>query len=136
MPITLTQEELEDFLNKERTVVLSTRTKRGQPFAIPLWFVHEGGNIYVRTRPRGQTARNLESDPRVCCVVETGEMFPQLKATLILGTCTLVEGEVELEHVADLFAEKYAGGRSASSSGSGRPTERAVFRINARKIIT
>ena len=144
MPITLNQDELEEFLNQERTVILCTRTKRGQPFAIPLWFVYQDGKLYVRTRPHGQTARNLRNDPRVCCVVETGETFPELKAASLLGMCTLVEDEAEQRQVADLFAAKYAAGRSATSTGSasaaspssGRQTERAVFKVTPRKVIT
>jgi hypothetical protein len=50
-----------------------------------------GGRIAFWTYRSSQKARNLARDPRVTCLVETGEEYFELRGVQVVGTARCVE---------------------------------------------
>ena len=50
---------LEAALAKSRVMVFATRSRKGTPFAVPLWFVPHRGHLYATTAASSWTIRNL-----------------------------------------------------------------------------
>ncbi|MBJ7457752.1 MAG: pyridoxamine 5'-phosphate oxidase family protein [Thermoleophilaceae bacterium] len=77
--IILTDNEIDAFLDEQRTVIVGTNGPRGVPHMMPLWYVVRGAEIWGWTFTKAQKIKNLERDPRATLLVETGETYDQLR---------------------------------------------------------
>lgn len=98
--------EVDKFLDSERTLILVTLRPGGAPVAHPLWFVRLGNAVYINTRTDSFKYRNIRRDERVCCLVESGDNYFELRGVRIEGHCTLVDDPGELERVHSEQVEK------------------------------
>jgi len=80
--ITLTDEEVADFLATERTVICATNGVSGWPHLMPLWFVVRDGELWAWTFAKSQKVKNLERDPRATLQVETGVEYQELRGVM------------------------------------------------------
>jgi PPOX class probable F420-dependent enzyme len=104
----MTPEEVREFLENQRTLILSTLKKDGAPVSHALWFTYLEGALYFDTQSQSLKARNIRRDPRVCCLVEAGESYFELRGVMIQGRCTPVEDPGEERRVEAAQAEKSA----------------------------
>ncbi|MBE7187118.1 pyridoxamine 5'-phosphate oxidase family protein [Jatrophihabitans endophyticus] len=115
--IAMSDAERDDFLRAARTCRVATTGPEG-PHATPLWFVWDGSDLWLYSIVRSQRWTDLERDPRIGVVVDTGEDYLELRGVEIAGRVEVV-GDVPrvdtpdatLEPVEALFAEKYAAGQ-------------------------
>jgi len=56
---------LEAALRSSRVMILASRSRKGTPFAVPLWFVHHHGRIYTTTAASSWTVHNVAASPQV-----------------------------------------------------------------------
>lgn len=94
--------EISDFLADARTMILCTIGPDGVPDPVGMWFVMMDGQIWMRTYARSQKALNIERDPRVSILVESGEHYAELRGVQ-------VSGRVEVSRDEDLICEIAAG---------------------------
>ncbi len=78
----MSEQEVLDLLDEERTVTCATNGVRGRPHLMPLWFVVRDGQIWAWTFAKSQKVRNLERDPRATLQVETGEQYHLLRGVM------------------------------------------------------
>ena len=95
----LSPDEVRDFLESQGTLVLSTVKKDGAPVAHALWFTYLDDAVYFDTQSASFKARNIARDNRVCCLVEAGETYFELRGVMIQGHCVPVEDEAEIARV-------------------------------------
>lgn len=108
MGVQLNDAELDEFLRRGHTLILGTIRRSGEPFLTPLWYVWDQGAIWFRTPTRAAKVAHLRRDPRVCCLVEEGERWIDLRAVVINGEATIVDNEGQAaERFAELMDEKY-----------------------------
>ena len=89
--IELTNEEQARFLNERKTIVLCSIDHRGDPHAVAMWYVVDpDGSVLMTTYSKSQKARNLERNPRVALMAESGETYDQLRGVLIRGRAELI----------------------------------------------
>ena len=81
----MTQAEVEELLAAQRKVQLATNGPDGFPHLVTMYYVLIDGQITFWTYRRSQKALNLERDPRICCLVETGEQYFDLRGVLVQG---------------------------------------------------
>ena len=77
--ITMTDDEVVEFIADRRTVVLATVKADGRPHLVPMWFVPDGSTIEVWSYGRSQKTVNLRRDPRATLLLETGDSYDQLR---------------------------------------------------------
>jgi PPOX class probable F420-dependent enzyme len=70
---------------------LATINRDGTPHLVTMFYVMLGGRIAFWTYRSSQKARNLARDPRVTCLVETGEEYFELRGVQVVGTARCVE---------------------------------------------
>lgn len=87
--IVLTPDEIADYLEQSRTVVVGTNGPRGVPHLMPLWYVMRGHEVWAWTFAKSQKVRNLERDPRATLLFEDGVAYDKLRGVMI-------EADVEL----------------------------------------
>ena len=57
--------EVVAFLNRPLFARIATRSARGTPQIMPLWFVRAGGTLLMTNSETSPTVRNIAADPRV-----------------------------------------------------------------------
>lgn len=95
----MTPEEVNDFLDSQRTLTLVTLKKDGAPVAHAMWFTRLGNAIHFNTQTSSLKYKNILLDSRVCLHIEAGESYLQLKGVMIQGHCVKVEDPEELAQV-------------------------------------
>jgi PPOX class probable F420-dependent enzyme len=80
--IRMTDEEVDAFLDEQRTVICATNGRDGWPHLMPLWYVVRDGRLWSWTYAKSQKTRNLERDPRATAQVETGTDYDQLRGVM------------------------------------------------------
>ncbi len=60
---------LQAALDSSRVMILASRSERGTPFAVPLWFVTFRGRIYTTTSAASWTVRNVVTSPEVALLL-------------------------------------------------------------------
>jgi nitroimidazol reductase NimA-like FMN-containing flavoprotein (pyridoxamine 5'-phosphate oxidase superfamily) len=86
MPARLTEEEFNAFLDsRPGWIVLSTIGPDGFPHSVPLGYFREGDAIYCGVRDGTTKVRNIEANPKVSLLVESGSTMSDLKGAMIQG---------------------------------------------------
>lgn len=112
--IAMTGDEIDVFLGEERTCRVATIGGDGAPHVAPLWFVWDGGALWLYSIVKSQRSADLQRDPRVAIVIDAGERFRELRGVEISGRVETVgeiprgsEANEELAVPERLFARKY-----------------------------
>ena len=97
--IQLTEEEIAEFLQSSRTIILVSNGKNGFPHPMPMWYLQdEQGRILMTTFRKSQKIFNLKRDPRVTLLVESGDVYQELKSVLIEAEAEIID---DLENTID-----------------------------------
>ena len=136
--IAMSGEEVDAFLSAERTCRVATVGVDGRPHVAPLWFVWEGGALWLNSLTRSQRWADLERDPRIAVVVDAGTEFMELRGVEVTGRAEPV-GEApratadapELVPVERAFARKYTGQDAFVADG-----RHAWLRITPEKLVS
>jgi pyridoxamine 5'-phosphate oxidase-like protein len=82
---------LEAALRTSRVMILASRSKKGTPFAVPLWLVTHHGRIYTTTSASSWTVRNVVASPQVALLLG-GEARDNASRLLVRGHARAVRG--------------------------------------------
>jgi hypothetical protein len=75
----------EEFLRAHTRTFLVTLRADGAPACHPMVGVWQQGALYLNTYRKSAKARSMVRDPRVACVVVTGDDEPRLRGVVIRG---------------------------------------------------
>jgi PPOX class probable F420-dependent enzyme len=90
--VQLSAVEQRDFLQREKTIILSTIDRAGYPHSVAMWYVvDDDGGVLMTTYSKSQKAVNIRRNPRVSLLVESGERYDILKGILIRGDAEIIE---------------------------------------------
>lgn len=135
----MTQPQIEEYLREQMTVILTTIGSDGLPLATPLWYVWLDGAIYIGTGADSHKVRNIRRDNRVCCLVESGVNYRDLKSVVMRGHCEVLEGQSdEVQRAQAALAAKYAAAREGASQARparpGRGSGRVMLKVVPEKV--
>lgn len=136
--IQMTDEEIDTFIERSRTVTMATIGPSGRPHVVAMWFGWIDGKIYFETKAKSQKAVNLRRDPRITCAFEAGHTYDQLRGVSIDGTATLIDDTDDDEYWAagiNVF-ERYQGPYSEDMRGAVElmMNKRTVVRVDPERI--
>ena len=97
--VAMTDAELRDFIESQKTIQVATINKDGTPHPVPLWFAVVDGDIVLETFTKSQKVVNLERDPRMTVLLEAGEVYEELRGATIYAEAELVQ---DVDRVHDL----------------------------------
>jgi PPOX class probable F420-dependent enzyme len=84
--------EVREYLARGNTMILVTNGPRGFPHAMPMFYgLDEDGTVRFSTYARSQKVRNIERDPRVTLLVESGSAYSELRGVMLEGRAELVK---------------------------------------------
>jgi nitroimidazol reductase NimA-like FMN-containing flavoprotein (pyridoxamine 5'-phosphate oxidase superfamily) len=130
LDLSMTAEELEDYLRTQRTIRLATNG-RAWPQVIPLWFVWVDQTLFMNSTLGNVSIENLHRDPRATGTVDDGDVYDELRGVLIQGEVEWADGDPRLEAVKRTWSEKYMGGNPVPYD---RWKNRVWFRLVPRSL--
>src|SRR5688572_32826465 len=90
MPARMTPQEVQAFLDtKPGWIMLSTIGRDGYPHSVPLGYFRLGDDIYLGCRAGTQKVKNIERNPKVSLVLESGTTRSDIKGVMIQGYATV-----------------------------------------------
>lgn len=78
-------------VRQSRVMILASRSVKGIPFAVPLWFVPHRGRFYATTSASSWTVRNVAALPQVAMLLG-GERRDDPDRLLVRGVARVVRG--------------------------------------------
>ena len=107
--IKMRPEEVQAFLEEQKTVTCATNGRDGFPHLMPLWYVLRDGRLWAWTYGKAQKTKNLERDPRATLQVEAGLAYEELRGVM-LRCEVVIHRELEVvEGIAMELVDRYSG---------------------------
>ncbi len=107
--IRMTPEEVDAFLAEGRTMNVATIGADGRPHLAAMWYALLDGAPVFWTYGKSQKIVNLERDPRLTALVESGEAYDELKGVELVGTGRVVRDPAVIQAVGESTWERYTG---------------------------
>jgi PPOX class probable F420-dependent enzyme len=107
--IAMGEEEVQAFLEQQRTLTVATVGRDGWPHVMPLWYVLREGECWAWTYAKSQKVRNLERESRCTLQVEAGETYLELRGVMIKAACAIHREPEIVAAVGAELARRYGG---------------------------
>ncbi|MFB4312510.1 pyridoxamine 5'-phosphate oxidase family protein [Actinomadura sp. 21ATH] len=107
--IALTEEETLGLVGGQRKLQLGTINPDGTPHMVTMFYAMVDGKIAFWTYRSSQKARNIARDPRVTCLVESGEEYFELAGALIYGRAEVLTEPNDVLYVGREVVRKMTG---------------------------
>ncbi len=107
--IHMTEDEIHNFLEEQRTLQVATIGHDGFPHLVAMWYILLNNEIAFWTYAKSQKAINLRRDPRLTCLVEAGEQYTELRGVQIKGHAVINNDPPFVQKVGETIWERYTG---------------------------
>ena len=107
--IAMTDEEIQAFLQEMRTLQVATIDHDGYPHLVAMWYALLDKEVVFWTYAKSQKAINLRRDPRLTCLVETGERYEELRGVQIKGRADIIDDRESVQRIGESIWQRYAG---------------------------
>lgn len=116
--VRMSDAEVRAFLTESMKVQVATVGRDGRPHLTTLFYVvTDDGRLAFWTYARSQKVRNLQRDPRVTCLVESGDEYFELRGVSLSGRAELVTDEGRVRQIGSAVATRMAGGADLGELG-------------------
>ena len=90
MPRSLSLDEFNDYLDSTPGwIVLTSIGQDGFPHSVPLGYFRDGKSVFCGVRDNTRKIRNIEANPKVSLMVESGSTMADIKGAMIQGLATV-----------------------------------------------
>ena len=107
--IALTAEEQDKFLEDGWTVQIASIGPKGFPHLVAMWYVVDDGMIVFTTFRKSQKILNLQRDPRITLLVETGDEYAELQGVELVGQAEVITTHDEIMAIGEAVYVRYFG---------------------------
>lgn len=108
--VAMSEDEVEAYLAASMKVQVASIGADGAPHLTTLFYVVHEGRIAFWTYASSQKIKNLERDPRISCLVETGTDYFELAGVSIQGTAELVRDQDGIREIGTAVTHAMSGG--------------------------
>lgn len=131
--IRLTDAEQDELIEAARTLQVASILPDGRPHLVPMWFVRDDdGLLAFTTYGEAQKVKNLERDPRVTVLAETGTEYNELRGLSIDGRAEVVRDPHVTMRTLQLVGAKMAGRPRPEADPTAEPPPVAYKRVTVR----
>ena len=103
--IELSEEEINEYLIKSRTIILVSNGKDGYPHPMPMWYaIDDKKCIYMTTFRKSQKIKNLRKNPKAALLIESGDAYQELKSLIVYTDVELIEEVAEIRDILEQIA--------------------------------
>jgi PPOX class probable F420-dependent enzyme len=107
--IKMTDAEIDAFIDQERTLQVASINKDGTPHLVAMWFALFEGKLAFWTYGKSQKVLNVQRDPRLTVMLESGAKYEELKGVTIYGTARVVSDLDVVLQFGEAVYERYWG---------------------------
>lgn len=135
MPGKMNPEEVHAFLDSQPGwIALTTIGKSGHPHTVPIGYFRIGDEVFIGCRAGTQKLKNIERNPKVSVMLESGSTMQDIK-----GVCIQGDADVVLDPAEQLPLLRQSMANRGAPEGQ-LPTEArpgaAYIRIQPTKVIS
>lgn len=106
--IRMTPEELDEFLHGRRVMNIATHNHDGTIHLVAMWYGFTAdGRPAFETFSKSQKVQNLKRDPRITALIESGEVYEELRGVELVGTAEVTEDQDVLLPIAMDVVRRY-----------------------------
>jgi PPOX class probable F420-dependent enzyme len=116
--VAMTPDEVAAMLSQCRKVQLATINPDGYPHLVTMYYVLIDGRIAFWTYRASQKALNLARDPRISCLVETGEQYFDLRGVQVQGVVQTVEDPARIRDIGRGITAALGGELAGDAAGA------------------
>jgi hypothetical protein len=123
----MSDEEIDGFLGRSMTGVLTTLDAEGWPHSVAMWFVPELDDprrILMWSYAKSQKSINVMREPRSAFLVEEGVEYLELRGVLVRARVDVIDGFDEIADIGRRLHERYVSSKTGSA-----PDEAAIAEI-------
>lgn len=111
--IALSPEEIQEFLEAQKTLIIVSNGRDGYPHPMPMWYYADpDGCLYCTTFKKAQKVFNWQRDAKASLLVESGEEYAELKSVLIYATAEII---YDIDEVCEALVNIGSKGRTLSA---------------------
>jgi PPOX class probable F420-dependent enzyme len=134
--ITMTDEEVDAFLEQSRTVTMATNGPKGRPHLVAMWYGYLDGKIWFETKAKSQKVQNLRRDDAISCMVEAGKTYDQLRGVALEGRAVILDDPDSIWAVGVNVFERYNGPYSEDMKPyvEAMMNKRIVVRVDVERV--
>jgi nitroimidazol reductase NimA-like FMN-containing flavoprotein (pyridoxamine 5'-phosphate oxidase superfamily) len=90
--IQMTPDEIRRFIDSKKTMTIVSNGVGGFPHPMPMWFTRDpDDSIRMATYRTSQKIKNIQRDPRVSLLCETGVDYAELRGVVMYGHAELID---------------------------------------------
>src|SRR3954467_13452910 len=97
--VAMTDDEVTSYLASELKVQVASIGADGAPHLTTLFYVVHDGKIAFWTYEKSQKVRNLDRDPRITCLVESGTEYFELRGVSVQGTAEVIRDKDRIREI-------------------------------------
>jgi PPOX class probable F420-dependent enzyme len=130
--------EIEEFLAGRHTMNVATYNHDGTIHLVAMWYGFLDGKPAFWTYGKSQKILNLKRDPRITCLVETGDVYEQLKGVELVGNGVVLEDQDTVQEIGRNVYERYWGELNEAAAGgvAAMGAKRFAVRIDVDKVVS
>jgi PPOX class probable F420-dependent enzyme len=134
----MSDDEVTAYLAEQRTMNVGSFNHDNTIHLVAMWYALDGDTPVFWTYGKSQKIRNLERDPRITCLVESGDRYEELKGVELVGRAELVSSRDAVMRTGELIFERYFG----TVDDTTRPAleqmgaKRHVARIHPERVVS
>jgi general stress protein 26 len=107
--ITMTDDEVQAYLESERILNVATNGPSGHPHLVAMWFAVLDRKPVFWTYGKSQKIANLHRDSKMTGLVESGAAYDQLRGVELRGRGTIVDDYEAVLEIGKAVGVKYNG---------------------------
>ena len=131
----LTKDEAHAFLDsKPGWLILTTIDSKGFPHSIPTAYFRHGDDIYAGGHGPKSRIKNIEHNPKVSALIETGVAVKELKYLMIQGEAEVITDRQEV--LALVREDEQQEGTPVDQLSTQVSAELAYTRIRPRRLVS
>ncbi|WP_252828270.1 pyridoxamine 5'-phosphate oxidase family protein [Actinoallomurus soli] len=97
--VAMTDDEVAALLREQKKLQLATINRDGSPHLVTMFYGLVDDKIAFWTYRTSRKAHNLRRDPRVTCLIETGEDYFELRGLMMYGTVRALTEPNDIRYV-------------------------------------
>ena len=105
----MSDEEVEAFLAGRHTMNVASFNHDDTIHLVAMWYAVLDGDPVFWTYGRSQKIRNLQRDPRITLLVETGEEYSELMGVELVGRAEVLTEKADIMAIGEAVYERYFG---------------------------
>jgi len=105
----MSDHEIKTHLDACYRMQVATLDEDGSPHLVPLAFMWFDGQLAFWTDPRSRKVRNLRRDPRITCLIETGDGPDEFRAVQISGRAEVIDDADTSRRAGEALRVRYGG---------------------------